>query len=126
MRLRSIVGLTSLLLLGGCAGSDNLNSWQGHSAQELISSLGEPLQTVPIQEGGEEISYRHERQRNRTGGVQTGGLGRGTPLAAPGGASTLFCTVTFRTDSQGTIVSADTDGNFDACNDYLGNVAAAQ
>ncbi len=126
MKLGNIVGITALVVLGGCARADNLNSWQGHSAQELISAMGEPSQTVRIQDGSEENSYRHDLQRNRTGGVQTGGLGRGTPLAAPGGASTLFCTVIFRTDLQGTIVSANTEGNFDACNDYLGTVAAAQ
>ena len=83
--------------------------------------MGEPAQSVGLQDGGQEMSYQHVLQKNPIGAAPTGALGRG-----PGGASNLVCTATFRTDSQGTIVSTDTRGIFDACNDYLGTVTAAQ
>ncbi len=125
MKFTHIVGLTALMALGGCASADNLNSWQGHSAQELISTMGEPAQSVRLQDGGEDISYQHDLERDRAVGVQTGGLGRSAPASASRLQNTLYCTATFRTDPQGTIVSADTGGNFDACNQFLGTVATA-
>lgn len=121
IKLRDIVGIAALLALGGCASSDNLNSWQGHSAQELLSTMGEPAERVSLQDGGQEISYQHAYQRNPNRGAATGSLGR-----AAGGATASVCTVIYRTDPQGTIVGADTGGNFNACNDYLETVSAAQ
>jgi hypothetical protein len=125
MKATKIAGLTVLVMLGGCASSDNLNSWQGHNAQQLISVMGEPVQNLSLQDGGKDISYRHDLERNRAVGVQTGGLGRSAPASASTLENTLYCTATFRTDSQGIIVNANTGGNFDACNQFLGTVAAA-
>jgi hypothetical protein len=125
MNFTRSVAIAALMTLPGCVSMDRVNSWQGRSGKDLVAAMGEPFESVRLEDGREEIRYQYSYERIRSNGVSTGSLSRGAARADGREPQLISCTVTFRTDPQSVIVSATRQGVISACQKFVKTMAAA-
>lgn len=94
-----------LFLLTACVSADVANSWNGADVDSLIMAWGAPDREYQMPNGGQEISYTHERF---IVGVS------------------YYCTVKFTTNARGVVINSTVEGNLGGCNRLLGSKPAYQ
>lgn len=90
--------LATLPALAGCLGMDNLESWKGHSAADLIYAWGPPDKQEKLPDGRSVLSYSHSHAIEGT---------------------SYDCEATFRINASGTVEETDAEGNIGGCNRLL-------
>lgn len=90
--------LAALPALAGCLGVDNMESWKGHQAADLIYAWGPPDKQERLPDGRSVLSYSSSHAI------------KGTDYA---------CEAMFRVDASGTVRDAEASGNIGGCNGLL-------
>ena len=97
-----IAAILALALLGGCASKaaykDELESWVGVRADDLVASWGVPDSVYALDDGGKVLTYKYEL--SRVGGDATGVWTKRS-----------HCTTSFRVSSDGIVRSYRASGN---------------
>ncbi len=100
MRERSLVALSVLALLAGCATTADVDrakaSWQGATYEEVVAAWGQPVSQAPLENGLQGYTWISQSAGygasvGAYGGSGGGGVGISLPLPGMGGTVSGQC-----------------------------------
>ena len=118
-----VVAISLLAVLFGCAHPESwtrgVQDWVGHSADALVRNWGMPSSSYTFGDGSRALRYAatdvSEQREHVYRPNPYDPKGYGTYEWVTTGVSQLYCEANFRVNAEGTITSANYNGQYGAC-----------